>query len=176
MKKAILPILFLLLLAFVGYEHRDKLDINTNFILEDQAEYVLNANIPDNEIIDTFYNETYDPIYMPVGIEETYGFRHILARHSINYFVNFSNKNEISLFPDKITGSDLINSLIGFYEHCVDVPLYNRQRARNIVYIGFAKIKDERLKCLLIVRQENRQVVSFYPFDEKNIRDVINYD
>ena len=178
MKKAFFPLLALLLLAFIVYEHIDNLNINRlkkEFSFEDKAEYVLNANISADELIDSFYNETYAPIYLPVGIQEDYGFRHILARHSVNYFVNFPNKNTNSLFPDEINGNDLINSIIEFYEHSVDVRLYNRQKRRSIVYIGYTRIKDERVKCLLIVRQNNRQIVSFYPFSEKN-NNIIDFD
>lgn len=178
-KKAILPVFVLLLLAFIVYEHIDEFNINKikhSFNFEDKAEYVLNANIPNEELIDSFYNETYEPIYLPVGIQEDYGFRHILARHTVNYFVNFANKNKNSLFPDEIKGADLIDGIIEFYEHCVDVPRYNRGVTRNMVYIGFTEIKGERIKCLLIVREANRQIVSFYPFKEDSRRNLIDYD
>jgi len=177
-KKAFFPILTLLLIAFIINEHHDEFNLSTlkrKIDFQDKAEYVLNANIPNEELIDSFYNETYKPIYLPVGIQEDYGFRHILARHTVNYFINFKNKSQNSLFPDDIKGNDLIDGIIEFYEHCVDVPLYNRQRKRKIVYIGYTKIKGERIKCLLIVRQKNRQIISFYPFREGN-NNIIDFD
>ena len=177
MKKAILPMMIILSLGYWGYENRTEFyrKANTSFILTDQAEYVLNANIPDDEILDTFYNKTYDPIYLSVGNEPQYGFRHILARHTTQYFVNFDNKNDASFFPKNIDGGDLIDAMEEFFKNCVDVPLYNRQRRnrqdnrainRNRVFIGFTEINEQRIKCLLITRRENNQIVTFYPFEE----------
>jgi hypothetical protein len=166
MKKIISPILIIFLISFIGYEHYNQALDNAKLLVYDPAEKVLNANLPNDEILYSFESNHYDKIYLYAGTEEKYGFRHILARHTENYFINFENKNNATMFDNNITGDDLILGIKDFYNHCVDVPPYNNRPDRNIVYIGFANIKDKDIKCLLVVRAKDNSIVTFYPLTE----------
>ena len=70
MKKLIFPTLFTISLIYIGYTNRDLIKINKKFLLKDPGEYVLNSNIPKEELIDTFYNPTYGTISLRAGTEE----------------------------------------------------------------------------------------------------------
>lgn len=178
MKKVISPILIIVLLGFISYDHKDQIIENAKYLLNNPAEEVLNANIPENDTVEVFESSDYGKIALLAGTEEDYGLRHILARHTSNYFVNFKNKNNATQFDDDISGKDILKGIDYFLKHCVDVPAYNRERNRNISFIGFTEIGEQRVKCLLIVRRKDHTIVTFYPFVEEvfNRRRRIHYD
>jgi len=168
-----------LLVLVVGYDHKEYLEDNVKYIINNPADEVLNANIPEEEILCTFKSETYGEIILQAGVEENYGLRHILARHTTNFFINFDDKNNSSMFYDEITGKELLLGLDEFVKHCVDVPKYSNNKSDNLVYIGFTKIGGERIKCLLIVMSDTKSIVTFYPFEENTTQDLpepIYYD
>lgn len=156
-------VLIVMITAHPAYVHRNNIAHALEDTFSDRADIVLNANVVIDENIETFKNETYGDIQLVAGSEPDFGFRHILARHTKNYFVNFNNKNNNSMFDDEVSGTDLIYGIRDFYEDCVDIESYNRNARRNIAYVGFTEIDGDRLKCLLIVRRENKQIVTFYP-------------
>jgi len=167
MKKTLpIIVMFVLVGAYPTYVHKDQIAHTFEEVFSDRADVVLNANVPEVEPIETFKNETHGQIQLLSGKEETSGFRHILARHTKKYFVNFTNKNEKTLFADDVSGTDLIYGIKEFYENCVDIGIYNRSADRNLVFVGFVELNGKNVKCILIVRQENKQIVTFYPFNE----------
>jgi len=105
-------------------------------------------------------------ISLLAGKKESFGFRHILARHTKRYFVDYNDKNNSTLFADDVTGRDIIRGIESFYENCVDVPAYNREPRNNAVYVGYSDINGTNIKCLLIIKTTTHQIVSFYPFKE----------
>ncbi len=166
MKKVIFPFLFILSIGFIGYEHRDIVQELPEIIKEDPAEYVLNSNIPEAEVISIFNSKHYGEIELDAGEEASYGIRHILARHTTQYFINFDDKNNASFFPSDIDGKDLIKMIDYFYDHCISIPAYNRKTDKNIVYLGFSKINDKEFECLLVVNKQKESITTFYPVDD----------
>ncbi len=166
--KVVKTFVIIFLLGFIGYEHSEPVIDQAKIYIDNPADYVLNANVPADEIVYTFDSEIHGKLNLPAGIEEKYGLRHILARHTENYFINFDNKNNATMFDDDISGRELIYGLEKFYENCVDVVKYNNRLERNTVYIGYTKFKETKdfQKCLLVVRTETNEVVTFYPIDE----------
>ncbi len=178
MKKFIFPFLFLLSIGYIGYEHKTDFNQISEKFSKDPAEYVLNANVSHEEIIDTFYNPVYKHIDLEVGIAKKYGLRHILARHTQQYFTEFANKNEQSMFQYDINGHELIDAIRQFYKHCVDIPIYSTSDS-NQVFVGFTKINEIPIKCLLIVKKTTHSIVTFYPLQkswEENLKSQIIRD
>ena len=171
MKKAFsILVLFVMVGAHPAYVYKDKITHKIEDTFSDRADHVLNANVLEEESIEVFKNETYGQIQLLAGTEKDFGFRHILARHTKNYFVNYDNKNENSFFDDEVSGTDLIYGIKQFYENCIDVELYNTRSHRNIAYLGYTELDGKRIKCLLAVRKETMEIVTFYPFDEERRR------
>lgn len=168
MKKVLFPLLFIISIAYIGYEHWDEVKLNSKLI-RDPAKIVLNSNYPENKVIFTFDNETYGKISLYAGYQPDFGFRHILARHTEEYFINFEDKNNATMFADESTGRDIIRAIDKFYKNCVEVENYNTHPDRNIAYVGFTGINDERTLCLLVVRKADSSIVTFYPLTEKKI-------
>ncbi len=188
MKKAGKSFLMFLLLLTAGgagvYYGSDRVQTAVDekkpkYIFVDPADMVLNANLPDTTTIAVFESDVYPTIYLKAGRDESWGFRHILARHTTQYFINFDNKNYTTMFDNDVTGSELINAIEDFYKHCVDVnvPDYNRRLGRNNVYLGWTEINDEKVKCLLVVNRDEETITTFYPFIEKeeNSEEENNY-
>ena len=176
-KKAVFFLIILFISPFGGfiiYEHSEFLIDNTKFLISDPAKSVLNANFPEQDTVYTFQSEVYGKINLFAGTEEKYGFRHILARHTTQYFINYDDKNENTFFDNEVTGGDIIIGIKEFYKHCVDVEPYNNHIDRNIAYVGYTKINGENVKCLLIVRKENKSIVTFYPFKEKREQEILD--
>lgn len=166
----------LFMIIFIGYGayfHYEDISVNIKYRLKDPGEKMLSANVSENELIYTFDNEIYGKIYLYAGTETNVGLRHILARHTRNYFTNYEDKNLITLFDDEITGGDIILIIRDFYNHCIDVEIYNRNPEKNTAYVGFAKINDKRIKCLLVVRREDKKIVTFYPFNLKRKKEIL---
>ncbi len=153
--------------AHPAYVYQDEIKCFAENIFKEQAKRVLNANIPDKEVIKTFENDAHGKAVLVVGNEDKYGLRHILAKHTKKYFVNFEDKKEVTLFDDDVTGTDIIYGIKDFYKNCIDVDKYNENPDENIVYVGLAKIKGTQVKCLLVVNKDNKQIVNFYPFNKK---------
>ncbi len=166
--KTIKTLVIILLLGFIGYEHSAPIAEQLKIYWKDPAEHVLNANVPADEIVYSFDSKIHGKIYLQAGIEENYGLRHILARHTQNYFINFKNKNNATMFDSNISGRELIYGLEKFYQNCVDVVKYNNKIERNSVYIGYTRFRKDGdyVKCLLVVRTESNEIVTFYPIDE----------
>lgn len=166
MKKVLFPLFFFVSIIYIGYEHLDEVELNLKLI-RDPAQTVLNSNYPKNNVVFTFDNETYGKITLYAGYQPEFGFRHILARHTEKYFINFEDKNNVTMFSYDATGRDIIRAIDKFYENCVETGEYNRHSDRNIVYIGLTEINDKRTLCLLVVRKEDKSIVTFYPITEK---------
>jgi hypothetical protein len=179
MQKTVFITLIVILSGVVAYDHKDELISHSKFILKDPSELVLNANIPETDTIYSFNNSIYGEIFLLSGKEETFGFRHILARHTKRYFINYTDKNNATLFDDEASGKDILLGLEKFYENCIDIPSYSTEAA-NLVYIGFTEIEDKKIKCLLVIKRENNQIVTFYPFNQEEFdrrrRDNTRYD
>ncbi len=173
MKKKLLNITFFLIIislsGFIIYDKSEFLVDNSKALIYDEAQSVLNANIPALEDITFFENDIYGTIYLSAGTEPTYGFRHILARHTSEYFINYEDKNTATYFDSEVTGTDLIHGIKEFYKHCVEVEAYNRKPERNITFVGYTTLNKEKVKCLLIIRKQTKQIITFYPF--KKIRE-----
>ncbi|MCF6366631.1 MAG: hypothetical protein L3J35_10565 [Bacteroidales bacterium] len=173
MKKVISPLLIIVLLGFVGYEHYEHVLDYSKLIIQNPAKAVLNANLPKEEDIYTFDNDVYGTIYLDAGTEPTYGLRHILARHTKQFFINYEDKNNSTMFSEDLSGNEIILGIKEFYEHCIDVDAYNRSINRNIAYVGFTVLNNEKVKCLLIVRKNTKQIITFYPFNEIREQEVL---
>ena len=175
--KKVVVVLFIvgLLGAYPAYVHKDFLLNRFENVVSDRADEVLDANTPDDKIIEVFENETHGKITLVAGTEEFHGFRHILARHTKKYFINFERKNNTSHFDESIevTGTDIIYALEHFYANCVDVKKYSNKNG-NLSYLGFVNIKGERVKCMLIVKERTNEITTFYPYNER--KPDYNYD
>lgn len=166
MRRLIIPSLIILIVAYFAYTNRDILINNSKFIIHNPAESVLNSNVPERDTISVFQSEIYGKIYLFAGNEAGYGLRHILARHTTKYFINFDNKNKNTLFDDEVSGKDILIGIEEFYKHCVDIGIYNRKADRNVAFVGFTKLKGKDVKCLLITRKDSNEIITFYPFNE----------
>ncbi len=177
MKKKILNFtLFLIIMSLSGFIIYDKSEFlidNSKALIYDDAKSVLNANIPEQEDITSFESEVYGTIYLSAGTEPKYGFRHILARHTSQYFINYDDKNGATFFDDELTGSDVILGIKEFYKHCVAVEAYNRKPERNITYVGYTTLNNDKVKCLLIVKKDSKEVVTFYPFKKVREEEIL---
>jgi hypothetical protein len=173
MKKSISILAILGILCYVAYHNKSFLAQKTNFLLHDPSEKVLNANTSEKDTIISFHHAVHGTIHLLVGTEKGYGLRHILARHTNKYFVNFDDKNKNTLFTDDVNGKEVISAMQEFYKHCVDIGIYNRRADRNIAYVGFVKIKGKDIKCLLIVRKLSKEIVTFYPFNEVREQEIL---
>jgi len=162
--KAVYLTTTLLLIAFLGYEHHEKVVDQAKMLVHNPAELVLNANLPAEEEMYSFDSEVYGEMYLYAGTEPKYGLRHILARHTSKYFVNYDDKNGATLFEDEVSGGDLILGIKDFYKHCVDVDAYNRKIGSYKAYVGYATLANKKVKCLLIVKESNKSIITFYPF------------
>jgi len=168
MSKLVFPILFFILLGNTVYEHKKELLELPKLLEQDPAEYVLNSNIPDDKTLTTFQNDIYGTIELKVGNEATFGFRHILARHTEKYFINYKDKNNATEFPSNVSGRELVKAIDDFYEHCVDAQFYNRNnRWRNLVFVGFTVIDTTKYKCLMVINKEHKTITTFYPIGNK---------
>ncbi len=166
MRNAVSILSLALLVGYVGYDNRQMLADEAKFLFSNPAEKVLNANLEEKTTIFIYEHEVFGRAILYAGTEPEYGLRYILARHSNKYFVNYKDKNKNTLFPDEFTAKDIVLGLKDFYDNCVDIGLYNRRNERNMVFIGFMKMKKKRVKSLLVVRRETREIVTFYPFNE----------
>lgn len=173
MQKTVSTLLIILLGGFITYDHKEYIVDNTKYVLNSPAEFVLNANVPEQDTIETFESDIYGKIYLLAGTEANYGYRHILARHTSEYFVNFDNKNGATLFDDEVGGNDILLGIKSFYNHCVDVEAYNRRTDRNITYVGYTELNKKKIKCLLVVRKKDKGIVTFYPFNEMSAEELI---
>jgi hypothetical protein len=173
MKKAITPMLIILILGQFGYVHKDYIIDNTKFLIHNPAEDVLNSNVPERDSITSYNNEVYGAIKLFAGTDSLYGLRHILARHTSKYFINFKNKNKETLFADDVTGKDIMLGIDEFYKNCIVIGPYNRSPERNISYVGFTEINNKRLKCLLVVRKLTNEIVTFYSINEVSEEDIL---
>lgn len=163
----------ILLSIYPIYVNHDTIALHIENTISDRAKRVLNANVSKSDTIEVFDNQTYGKIYLLAGLEKTYGFRHILARHTEQYFINYDNKNTNTLFENTVTGTDLIYGLKDFYEHCIDIEVYNLNPNERETYIGYAKIKNKPVKCFLVVQKENREIITFYPLVEKRENEIL---
>jgi len=168
MQKTVFISIIIFLSGVITYDHKDELISNSKFLFKDPSELVLNANIPSTDTIYSLENGNYGKIILLAGTEETFGFRHILARHTRGYFINFKDKNNATLFDDQATGKDILLGLEDFYKNCIDVPSYSTESS-NLVYIGFTEIVNKKIKCLLVIGKENNQIITFYPFSQEEL-------
>lgn len=172
MKKIFISLLFIGLVG-TGFVYKDTIIDKTEYLITDPAEIALHANTSQSDTVEKFESEIYGKIHLLVGKEETFGFRHILARHTTQYFVDFENKNGASMFDSDLEAEDILIGIKHFLEHCVEVQAYNSSNERNIAYVGFAKFNDEYVKCLLIVREEDKGIVTFYPFTREREQEMV---
>jgi len=166
-------IFVILLSIYPIYVNHDTIALLIENTVSDRAKVVLNANISKSDTIKVFDNQTYGKIYLMAGLEKTYGFRHILARHTEQYFINYDNKNTNTLFENTVSGTDLIYGLKDFYEHCIDIEVYNLKPNERDTYIGYANIQDRRVKCILVVRKADHEIITFYPLVEKRENEIL---
>jgi hypothetical protein len=178
MQKIISYTLIVLLTSTITYQNKDEIVTQTKFLFSDPAQAVLNANLPEEDTIYRFQSPNYEEIVLTAGTEKDYGFRHILARHTEDYFINFDDKNNATMFDKDVSGKDLVIGIEEFYKHCVEVSEYNTNPNENTSYVGFTEIDDKLVKCLLIIKTTNKQIVTFYPFVEEEInrRKRIHFD
>ncbi len=169
MQKIISYTLIIALASTITYQNKDEITTHSKFLFNDPAELVLNANVPQEDTIYRFKSPNYEEIVLTAGTEKGYGFRHILARHTEDYFVNFDNKNNVTLFEKGVKGKDIVLGIDEFYKHCVEVFEYNTNPDENTSYVGFTEIDSKPVKCLLIIKTANKQVVTFYPFVEEEV-------
>lgn len=106
MKGTVSVLSLLLLVGYVGYDNRQVVSDEVKFLFNNKAEKVLNANLAEKTEILIYENETFGKAILYAGTEPEYGLRHILARHTKNYFVNYQNKNQNTLFDEKMTAKD----------------------------------------------------------------------
>ena len=165
MKKVLL--MTVLIGAHPIYVYQDEILHKVQDAFYDYGEYVLNANVSANETMQTFKNETYGQVTLSVGTAEGYGFRHILARHTENYFVNFDEKSNVTLFDDEVSGTDLIYGMKEFYQNCLDIQIYNKHPDQNMTYVGFINLGSGRIKCIMAIRKNDKQILTFYPLKKK---------
>ena len=174
MKKVISTILIITLLSFIIYEHYEYVLDYSKLIIKNPTNAVLNANFPKDKDIYTFESDVYGTIHLDAGTEPTYGLRHILARHTKQFFINYEDKNNSTMFSEEVSGNEIILGIKDFYEHCVEVDAYNHRLDKNIAYVGFTTLNNEKVKCLLIVRRNTKQIITFYPFNEIREREILD--
>jgi hypothetical protein len=135
-------------------------------LFSDPAEQALYANTSQDELIRTFESELHEPINLTVGAPDTHGFRHILSRHTSNYFHEYANKSQ-NRFGEDITGNDLIWGINDFFQNCIRSELFNTRNEEKMVYVGYANLKGVPTRSLLVVDTQTRNIRTFYPFTEE---------
>ncbi len=133
----------------------------------DLYERLKDANTSEHEIIKT-YNSPLGKFRLKAGNKEHYGLRHILARHTRNYFPDY-NKAQ-TLFDDHITPDLIVGSLDYFVNYCVEVYLqkkdpYDESRG---VCLGYIIHKGHLIRCLLVYRKSDKSIITFYPLTKEN--------
>ncbi len=129
---------------------------------QDLGTYVENKSVPEDELLDSIYNPKYGWVKLYVG-NNYYGFRHILKRHTLNYFSDYYNKNNATLFNKYVSGTEIWKAIREVYQNAALVELYNSAFNRNEVYIGIAQIGGKYERCLLVVRKTDKHIITFYP-------------
>nr|MCU0447939.1 hypothetical protein [Microscillaceae bacterium] len=115
MKNATSLLLASLLVGYIGYNDREYFADSARYLIHNPAEYVLNSNVSEKEQVYVLENEALGKVTLSAGTEADYGLRHILARHTNKYFVNYKDKNKNTLFEDDITGKEIVIGLKEFY-------------------------------------------------------------
>ena len=163
--------LFLYYLTNPG-KFQDNLSSVEHFVntkIFDPGKYVLNENVPNDELIEKFHSDLLDEdFYLYAGSEEKYGLRHILARHTNNYFINFENKDYNDLFPPKTNGFDIIYGIKSFLNNCIEDKeeefiLHNK---KNRVFLGIAPMDEKEILSVLVVREYDNSIITFYPLNK----------
>jgi len=117
---------------------------------EDIADYVSNLNISDNELIHKFNSNSSKIINLYV-----YGFRHILQRHSGDYFIDYNNK--ATLFPAKTTGNQIVDGIQKIILNGDTVKSNNS----NIVIEERINLNNSSDNYRLIISRDNK-IVTFF--------------
>ena len=172
-KFIIVPSLFSLAAAtaVIGYYNYDTF-FDTGQLNNKMIEYVLYANTPDSVLLHTFEHPVYGKATLHVGNEADTGLRHILARHTTGYFINYNRKNPKTLFDDQLYGLDILKGLEDFFKHSIKVDVYNRKRRENTTYIGFADMKGVATRCLMAVETQTGKIITFYPLNGIEEKDL----
>ncbi len=149
-------------------------ELSNNRILEspvsvekDIYEQLQDANTPESEEIES-YNSILGVFTLKAGNKQHYGLRHILARHTTNYFPSYYKAR--SLFDDDITANELVNSLDYFFDHCVEVYLQKKDPNDDSrgVCLGYIKHNGHLIRCLLVYRKSDNSIITFYPLTKQN--------
>lgn len=136
------------------------------------VDYVLYANNPDTTLLEVFSHPVYGPAKLYSGLTEKNGFRHILAVHTEDYFINYNDKNDRTLFKKGIEGEEILKGIEEFYLHCVKVDVYNRKPRENTTYIGFTQLDSVHTLCLLAVEKKTNRILTFYPLNDITEEDL----
>lgn len=162
-------------MIWVGYANFDLL-LRNRSLSDSTIEYVMYANNPDTVLLHTFKHPVYGNAKLYAGTEDNTGLRHILAVHTEKYFINYSAKNEQTLFADDVEGVDILKGLENFFKHCIKVDVYNRKRNENTTYIGFAEIRGVPTRCLLAVETRTGKILTFYPLNDIQESDLTRWN
>ncbi len=114
------------------------------------------------------YNSELGYFVLKAGNKKHYGLRHILARHTRDYYPGY--RKAISLFDDDITANELVKSLDYFFDHCVEVYLQKKDPYDDSlgVCLGYIKHNGRLIRCLLVYRKSDNSIITFYPLTKQN--------
>ena len=125
----------------------------------DPAEYVLNNSVPDDEILDTLISADKELIFLKVG-NEFWGFRHILKRHSGEYFKEHYPKG--TLFPDNTNGKQIIEAMKKVFS-IGKKGISNKQG--NQVLIADIEVNNNKSEYRLVYSVDKKSVTTFFRVD-----------
>lgn len=166
-KRNPLIIPFIISIGIILFQYSDDgMYMKAMLLFIDPAEEALYANTPQDELIRTFESELHEPINLRVGAPDTHGFRHILSRHTSNYFHEYANKSR-NRFDEELTGNDIIWGIEDFFQDCIRSELFNTRNEEKMVYVGYANLRGVPTRSLLVVDTQTRNIRTFYPFTEE---------
>jgi len=138
--------------------------IDTAVIEIDPADYVLDNSVPKNEILKKIEKSNTKIIILKVG-NDKFGFRHILMRHTFDYYKDYSPKGE-PLFPKNTTGKQIIEGI-------EDVVKNGNEKSTDNGKYQFEKeifLNGEKARYRLIVT-DKYEIITFYKIGKKTYSD-----
>ena len=142
--KSLIIILITTVASYLGY---------ANSI--DPAVVLSHIDIAKDEIISEIENDNSDKILLKAG-NEKFGLKHIIKRHSVNYFKEAEQKG--SLFPKGTTGKQIIEGIETTYKYGEKDPENNGGKS---VLLHEMNLNGEKGRYRLVLNNDN-EIITFY--------------
>lgn len=129
----------------------------------DWGEYVIDESVPEDEVVKEFFvNGKTFFLFTGKQFENTtkgYGLRHILCRHSEDYFKDFDYKENIALFPANTNVEQIIDGI-------EEVLKYGRvsepDKSENYTVEYKIFMNNEEVDYKVVIRKSDNSIVTFF--------------